>query len=198
MATRVAVLASGRGSNLRALHEYLTHDSRSRGVRVTLVLADRPDAGALSFATEHKINAVTMDEGTGESVGLAMQLQQHEIDLVVLAGFLKLVPSGVVKAYKGAMINVHPALLPAFGGKGMHGHHVHAAVLAAGVRESGCTVHLCTDEYDRGEIVVQQRVPVLPGDTEDTLAARVFAAECEAYPLAIETLWRRLQAMPQR
>jgi formyltetrahydrofolate-dependent phosphoribosylglycinamide formyltransferase len=191
MATRVAVLASGRGSNLRALHEYLTHDSRSRGVRVTLVLADRPDAGALTFAAEHKINAVTMDEGTGESVGLAMQLQQAEIDLVVLAGFLKLVPSGVVKAYKGAMINVHPSLLPAFGGKGMYGKKIHEAVLVSGARVTGVTVHFVDEQYDRGPIIAQWPVPVFGDDTVDTLAARVLRVEHLLLPRVVAAVGRK-------
>jgi len=185
------VLASGRGSNLRALHEYLRHDSHSRGVRIALVLADRPDAGALTFAAEHRIPAVTMDEGTGESVGLAMQLTDHQIDLVVLAGFLKLVPSGVVRAFRGRLVNVHPALLPAFGGKGMYGKHVHEAVLKSGARVTGVTVHFVDEQYDRGPIIAQWPVPVFADDTVDTLSARVLRVEHVLFPRAVAAVARK-------
>ncbi len=191
MTTRVAVLASGRGSNLRALHDYLTHDIRAREVRVTLVLADRPDAGALAFAGEQGIPAFTMDEGTGESVGLAMQLREHTIDLVVLAGFLKLVPSGVVRAYRGRLLNVHPALLPAFGGKGMFAKRVHEAVLASGTRVSGVTVHFVDEHYDRGPIIAQWPVPVFADDTPDTLAARVLRVEHLLLPRVVAAVARK-------
>ena len=191
MATRVAVLASGRGTNLRALHEYLQHDARSRGVRITLVLADRPDAGALQYAAERRINAITLDEGTGASVGLAMQLREHEIDLVVLAGYLKMVPSGVVKAYRGALVNVHPALLPAFGGKGMYGKHVHEAVLKSGARVTGVTVHFVDEEYDHGPIIAQWPVPVFSDDTVDTLSARVLRVEHVLMPRAVAAVARK-------
>ena len=109
---------------------------------------------------------------------------RHPVDLVIMAGFLRrwIFPA----AYEGRVLNIHPALLPKYGGKGYYGHHVHEAVLKAGEKESGCTVHFADHHYDRGPILVQKRVPVLPGDTPDTLAARVFEAECEAYPEAIE------------
>jgi formyltetrahydrofolate-dependent phosphoribosylglycinamide formyltransferase len=191
MATRVAVLASGRGTNLQALHEYLQQDTRSRGVRITLVLADRPDAGALQYAAGHRINAITLDEGTGASVGLAMQLREHEIDLVVLAGYLKMVPSGVVKAYRGALVNVHPALLPAFGGQGMYGKHVHEAVLKSGARVTGVTVHFVDEEYDHGPIIAQWPVPVFSDDTVDTLSARVLRVEHVLMPRAVAAVARK-------
>jgi len=191
MATRIAVLASGRGSNLRALHDYLKRDPRSRGVSIALVLSDRPDAGALAFAAEQGIAAITMDEGTGESVGLAMQLRDHRIDLVVLAGFLKLVPSGVVKAFRGRLVNVHPALLPAFGGKGMYGKRVHEAVLAAGARVTGVTVHFVDEHYDRGPIIAQWPVPVFGDDSVDTLAARVLRVEHLLLPRAVAAVARQ-------
>ena len=114
---------------------------------------------------------------------LATTLDRHAIDAVVLAGYLKLLR--VPAAYRGRIVNIHPALLPKFGGKGMHGDHVHAAVLAAGETETGCTVHLVDDTYDTGKVLLQKRCPVLKGDDVRTLAARVFGAECEAYPEAI-------------
>ncbi|HEX6910477.1 MAG TPA: formyltransferase family protein, partial [Longimicrobium sp.] len=121
---------------------------------------------------------------------LADALQAHRIDLVVLAGWLQLVPSEVVARYHGRMVNVHPALLPAFGGHGMYGMRVHRAVVASGVRVSGATVHLVDERYDEGAIVAQWPVPVLPGDTPERLAARVLAVEHRILPLAVEALAR--------
>jgi phosphoribosylglycinamide formyltransferase 1 len=114
---------------------------------------------------------------------LATTLDRHAIDAVVLAGYLKLLR--VPAAYRGRIVNIHPALLPKFGGKGMHGDHVHAAVLAAGETETGCTVHLVDDTYDTGKVLLQKRCPVLRGDDVKMLAARVFEVECEAYPEAL-------------
>lgn len=191
MATRVAVLASGRGSNLRALHEYLSHEVRAREIKVALVLSDRPDAGALAYAAESGMAGAALDAGTGESVGLMMHLKEHEIDFVVLAGFLKLVPSGVVRAYRGRMLNVHPALLPAFGGKGMYGRRVHEAVLATGARVTGVTVHFVDDQYDRGPIVTQWPVPVFHDDTADSLGARVIRVEHLLLPRTVAAVARK-------
>ena len=191
MTTRVAVLASGRGSNLRALHEYLSHEVRARDVKVALVLSDRADAGALVYAAENGIAAAPLDAGTGESVGLVMHLKEHEIDFVVLAGFLKLVPSGVVRAYRGRILNVHPALLPAFGGKGMYGRRVHDAVLASGARVTGVTVHFVDEQYDRGQIISQWPVPVFADDTADSLGARVLREEHLLLPRTVAAVARK-------
>jgi phosphoribosylglycinamide formyltransferase-1 len=112
----------------------------------------------------------------------------HSPRLVCLAGWLHLLP--IPDDFRQRVLNIHPSLLPSFGGKGMYGHHVHEAVLRSGVTESGCTIHFADDTYDTGPIVLQKRVPVLVGDTPETLAARVFAAECEAYPEAIAQVAR--------
>jgi len=112
-------------------------------------------------------------------------LRQRHVDLIVLAGYLKLVPPAVIAAYRDRIINIHPALLPSFGGPGMYGLRVHQAVLASGVKVSGCTVHLVDEEYDRGPILAQSRVPVLPGDTAETLAARVLEAEHRLLPAVV-------------
>ncbi len=119
-------------------------------------------------------------------------LRRERIDLVVLAGYLKLV--SIPEGYQRRVINIPPALLPDFGGPGMHGHHVHDAVLKAGRTESGCTVHYCDAHFDSGEVILQRRCPVHPGDTPDSLAARVFALECEAYPQAITRVLATLPA----
>jgi phosphoribosylglycinamide formyltransferase-1 len=185
MSTRLAVLASGRGSNLRALHEFLTRGERSKIARLSLVLSDHADAGALAYARAHDVAAAPIDGGTLGGDRLLAELRSHRVDLVVLAGYMRLVPEVVVHAYRGRMVNVHPALLPAFGGRGMYGSRVHAAVIAAGARVSGATVHFVDERYDHGAIIAQWPVPVLSADTSQALAARVLRVEHALYPPAI-------------
>ena len=178
---RVAVAVSGRGSNLEALLDRLTDDAPAR---VALVLSNKADAGALERARARNVpTAVLKDPADGEE--WLQHLRQASIDLLVLAGYLKLVPRAVVTGYAGRIINIHPALLPAFGGPGMYGARVHAAVLASGSAESGATVHLVDEEYDRGEILGQARVPVVTGDTPDSLAARILQIEHQLLPAAV-------------
>jgi formyltetrahydrofolate-dependent phosphoribosylglycinamide formyltransferase len=178
---RVAVAVSGRGSNLGALLDRL---GEAAPARVVLVLGNAAEAGGLQRARAAGVPAVALrDHGDGAE-WLAL-LAAHRVELLVLAGYLKLVPAAVVAAYRGRILNIHPALLPAFGGAGMYGRRVHEAVLASGVRESGCTVHLVDEVYDRGAILAQRRVPVLPGDTVDALAARVLAEEHRLLPDAV-------------
>jgi phosphoribosylglycinamide formyltransferase-1 len=177
----VAVAASGRGSNLEALLRVL---GPSAPARVVLVLSDRPDAPALALAAAAGIPSVVLRDPSDSQEWLGA-LQHHAVELVVLAGYLKLVPSDVVARFRGRIINVHPALLPSFGGKGMYGRRVHEAVLASGARESGATVHLVDELYDRGAILGQARVPVLPGDDPERLAARVLEVEHRLLPAAV-------------
>lgn len=181
MTMRVAVAASGRGSNLEALLRVLEADAPAR---VVLVLSNRSDAGALSSARALGVATEVLDEPSSADEWLE-RLTRHRVDLLVLAGYLKLVPPGVVSRYRDRIVNVHPALLPAFGGPGMYGRRVHEAVLASGARESGATVHLVDEVYDRGAVLAQGRVPVLPGDTPETLAARVLAVEHRLLPAVV-------------
>jgi phosphoribosylglycinamide formyltransferase 1 len=181
MPMHVAVAVSGRGSNLEALLRVLGPDIP---VRVVLVLSNRPDAPALEVALANRIPSVALQD-PADSAEWFEALQRHAVDLVVLAGYVKLVPSDVIARYRGRIINVHPALLPSFGGKGMYGRRVHEAVLASGARESGATVHLVDEVYDRGAILGQARVPVLPGDDPDRLAARVLEVEHRLLPAAV-------------
>jgi formyltetrahydrofolate-dependent phosphoribosylglycinamide formyltransferase len=181
MPMRLAVCVSGRGSNLLALLDALAPD---RQADVVLVLSNRPDAPALERARERGIPAVGLTDYRDSAEWLA-RLQAARVDLVVLAGYLKLVPAPVIAAYRGRIVNIHPALLPDFGGPGMFGHHVHEAVLQSGVPVSGATVHLVDEKYDRGAILAQARVPVLPGDTPEILAARVLRAEHALLPAVI-------------
>jgi formyltetrahydrofolate-dependent phosphoribosylglycinamide formyltransferase len=141
-----------------------------------LVLSNRAAAGGLERARAQGVPAVILADPASGAEWVA-HLEEHRVDLIVLAGYLKLVPRDVVAAWRGRIVNVHPALLPAFGGPGMYGARVHRAVLESGASESGATVHLVDEEYDRGAILAQERVPIVPGDTPDTLAARVLTAE---------------------
>ena len=178
---RLAVCVSGRGSNLVALLEAL---AGSPAAEVVLVLSNKADAPALDRARARGIPAQAF--GNFRDAGEWLELlTRHRVDLVVLAGYLKLVPAGVISAYRGRILNIHPALLPDFGGPGMYGHHVHEAVVRSGVPVSGATVHLVDEEYDRGEILGQARVPVHPGDTAATLAARVLEAEHRLLPAVV-------------
>jgi phosphoribosylglycinamide formyltransferase 1 len=185
MPSRLAVLASGRGSNLQAIVDHFDNLARERVAKVVLVASNRADSPALIRAATASIDIAhfnAADDGT-ELLDL---LKKHRIDLVVLAGYLKRIPSKVIREYSGRIVNIHPALLPAFGGEGMYGVRVHQAVIASGAKESGVTVHLVDDEYDRGPIVAQWRVPVEPSDTADKLAARLLNVEHVVFPRTVE------------
>jgi len=185
MPSRLAVLASGRGSNLQAIIEHFDNLARERVAQVALVASNRADSPALIRAATASIDIAHFNSADDGSELLAL-LQTFKIDLVVLAGYLKRIPPKVIREYAGRIINIHPALLPAFGGEGMYGARVHQAVIASGARESGVTVHLVDDEYDRGPIVAQWRMPVNRSDTAESLAARVLSVEHVVYPRAVE------------
>ena len=192
-ARRIGILASGGGSNLQALIDHFGGGSAAGGVargpergvgEIVWVGANRPDAGALGRASRAGIaSAVVTDTENGDAFFAG--LEAAGVELLVLAGYLKRVPAAVVRAFHGRMVNVHPALLPSFGGTGMYGRHVHEAVIAAGVTVTGVTVHWVNDEYDRGAIIAQWPVSVLEGDTPATLAARVLHVEHRLYPLCV-------------
>ena len=185
MPTRIAVLASGRGSNLQAIIEHFDNLARERLAKVVLVASNRADSPALIRAATASIDIANFD-AADDGGQLLELLRKFRVDLVVLAGYLKRIPPAVIREYSGRILNIHPALLPAFGGEGMYGARVHEAVIASGAKESGVTVHLVDDEYDRGAIVAQWRIPVDRSDTPDTLAARVLAVEHVVYPRVIE------------
>ncbi len=185
MTSRVAVLASGRGSNLQAIIEHFDDRGREATARVVLVASNRVDSPALVRAATASIDIASFS-ATDDGTELLALLRKFRIDLVVLAGYIKRIQSSVIEAFAGRILNVHPALLPAFGGEGMYGARVHEAVIAAGAKESGVTVHVVEDEYDRGPIVAQWVVPVLPKDNPESLAARVLKVEHIVYPRAIE------------
>jgi formyltetrahydrofolate-dependent phosphoribosylglycinamide formyltransferase len=188
---RVAVFVSGGGSNLQSLI-----DATKAGIlraEIALVVSSRKKAHGMQRAADAGIDSFVFrfkKYETPEAAGqdLLGRLKDHGIDYVALAGFLSLLPAAVVQAYRNRIVNIHPALLPKYGGKGMYGHHVHDAVLAAGDLESGPTVHIVDEIYDNGQILEQVRVPVLPNDTADTLAARVLQEEHKLYPRVLQKL----------
>jgi formyltetrahydrofolate-dependent phosphoribosylglycinamide formyltransferase len=184
--TRIAVLASGGGSNLQAILDHFAALGAAAPGTIELVASDRRQAGALDKARARSVETVHIADPAGPE--LERLLEARQIDLVALAGFLRLVPAGVVDRYSGRIVNVHPALLPRFGGRGMYGLRVHQAVISAGEKISGATVHLVDNEYDRGEILAQWPVPVLPSDDAGALAARVLNVEHALYPRVVAAL----------
>jgi phosphoribosylglycinamide formyltransferase-1 len=180
---RIAVLASGGGSNLQALIDHFAGAAATAGT-IVWVASDRSASPALDRARAAGIATGVVDAPLDGEALLAM-LEKVETDVVVLAGYLKLVPDVVVRAYAGRMVNVHPALLPSFGGAGMFGRHIHEAVLEHGATLTGVTVHFVDEHFDRGPIIAQWPVPVLPGDDASSLAARVLRAEHRLLPLCV-------------
>lgn len=200
-ALRVAVLASGSGTNLQALLDRF-HGRPDASARVVRVIASRPGIGALERARRadvpHDVLAADgAEDGLPEADRLRDCLASAAPGLVVLAGYLRKIPAGIVARYRGRMINIHPALLPSFGGKGMYGARVHAAVLEAGARVTGVTVHFVDEEYDRGPIIAQWPVPVREGDDAGRLARRTLDIEHRVLPEVVSAFARghfRLEA----
>jgi formyltetrahydrofolate-dependent phosphoribosylglycinamide formyltransferase len=178
---RVAVFVSGSGTNLQALLDACGKESPAR---VVLVAANKKDAKGLERARNAGVDTHFIEDPT-DGAAIVTTLSDYRIDLVVLAGYLKLVPEDVVKAFENRMLNIHPALLPSFGGPGMYGKRVHQAVLDSGATLSGVTVHIVTAEYDRGPIVAQWPVPVRPNDSVESLQQRVLAVEHALLPAIV-------------
>lgn len=184
----IGVLASGRGSNFAALLHRIEED----GIPATIaaVISNNEQAGVLQLAKENNIPGYYIERSqfeTGSEFCQALEaiFDKHGINFLVLAGYLKKIPPRIIQRFAGRILNIHPALLPDFGGKGMYGHAVHEAVLKSGSTVSGATVHLVDEEYDHGPIVLQREVPVLEGDTPDILAARVLQIEHRIYAEAV-------------
>lgn len=182
----ISILASGNGTNAENIIRYFSNEKKAK---VTLVLSNKPQAKVLERAATLGVDAFFFDRSQFYETGeVLMILRRRETDLVVLAGFLWLVPEDVLEAFRGRIVNIHPALLPRFGGKGMYGDRVHRAVLEAGCKESGITIHYVNEKYDSGDIIFQARCPVLPDDDVNTLAERVHALEYKHYPEVISRL----------
>jgi len=186
---RIAVLASGGGSNLQAILDHFASLGESRHGDVVLVASNRPDAGALARAARAIVpHVVLRSPRAPHGADLAETLAAHHVDLIALAGYMRLVPADVTATFVGRMLNVHPALLPEFGGPGMYGERVHRAVLKAGATHSGPSVHFVDEVYDHGAVIAQWPVPVLAGDDEHSLAARVLRAEHLLYPRVVDAV----------
>ena len=185
MSVRIAVLASGRGSNLQALIDHFASLGDKGHARIVLVASNREGAQALDRARNSAIPAHVFD-ATDDGTTLIELLSAHDIKMVVLAGYMKRLPPAVIQAYRGQIVNVHPGLLPEFGGAGMYGAKVHDAVIASGARTTGVTVHLVDEELDHGPTIAQWKIQVRPGDTPESLASRVLSVEHILYPRAVE------------
>ncbi|WP_455665605.1 phosphoribosylglycinamide formyltransferase [Phocaeicola sp.] len=180
---KIAILASGEGTNAERIIRYFLE---KKTVEVALVITNKPQAGVLKRADRLSVPSLVITAG-GFADGEALKvLHRHHIDFIVLAGFLLKVPDAVLHDYPNKIVNIHPALLPKFGGKGMYGARVHEAVIAAGEKESGITIHYINEQYDEGNTIFQATCPVMPDDTPDALAARVHQLEYEHFPRVIE------------
>lgn len=186
-ALKAAAFASGEGTNLQAL---IDHQSANTPWRLSLLVCNHEGAGALRRAQAAGVASAVIPTKDRDPAGVAREtlelLEQHDIEVIFLSGYLRRMPTQVVERFPRRILNVHPALLPAFGGKGMYGINVHRAVIESGARISGPTVHYVDKEYDNGTIVAQWPVPLKPTDTPEELAARVLRAEHRLYPIAAD------------
>lgn len=185
---KLAVFASGGGTNFQTILDEIQRGTISADLR--LCVSDRHDAGALERARRHDVptTVIRPEDDNSEATfsdRLLDRLQTHEVNFVALAGYLRKIPRPVVQAFDQRMVNIHPALLPAFGGQGMYGMNVHRAVIEYGVRWTGVTIHLVDEEYDHGPVVLQQPVRVYPDDSPETVAERVLQVEHQLYPEAL-------------
>ncbi len=186
----IAIFASGRGSNAKNI---INHFKTSDIVKCSLLCTDNPRSGVFALAKEHSLPVLFIEkEYLGDGSYLIDKLQQYAIDIVVLAGYLKLIPSELVASYARRIINIHPALLPAYGGKGMYGINVHEAVIKAGEKISGITIHYVDPQYDRGEIIFQKELLINAKWSANELRKEVLALEHTFYPIIIEEICNKL------
>jgi len=179
----IIIFASGRGSNAQAIIDYFRNTGKAK---VSLIVTNKADAGVLEIARYEHIPFLVVDKQTFKEALFIEQLLEYNPSLIVLAGFLWKIPDTVIHAFPDKIINIHPALLPSYGGKGMYGHHVHNAVIADAKEESGISIHYVNEVYDSGNIIVQARCPVHSNDTADTLAQKIHRLEHYFYPRTIE------------
>ncbi len=186
----IAIFASGTGSNAQNIFNQFKAEPKAH---IALIVSNKDDAGVLEFAEQHEIPYAILgkDEMDDEETVMAA-LEYHKIDFIVLAGYLLLVPKYLIKAFPSRIVNIHPALLPAHGGKGMYGMKVHEAVKAAGDAETGITIHYVNEQFDEGETIAQMRCEVAPNDTADDIRRKVQELEHEHYPQVIKDLVKKL------
>ncbi len=198
MKARLCILLSGRGSNFQAIHQAILSGNLNNAI-IGLVISNKADAPGLQYAKEQGLPALSIrrkDFPDNQALDQAVldHLKTHQIDVVVLAGYNRIISPVLLQAYPQRILNIHPSLLPAYGGPGMVGHKVHEAVLSNQEQHSGCTVHIVTDVVDGGPILAQATVPVLPNDTPESLAERVLLQEHQLYPQTIQAFIQRLVA----
>lgn len=192
MAVNIAIFASGRGSNARKIIEYFNDQ---RGISVALILANRPDAKVLDLGPENGIPTLVLQrKAFYEHRTLLKELKDLQIDYIILAGFLWLIPDYLVRAFPRRILNIHPALLPKYGGKGMYGIHVHRAVAQAGEEESGITIHYVNERYDEGAIIYQATCALNPADEPEDIAKKVLKLEHHYYPRVIHQVIKEQQS----
>ena len=194
---KLAVLISGGGSNLQSIIDSTKNCVLKDIAKVVVVISDNPSAYGLTRAKNENIKAVALDYKNTDKKEyndtVYKFIKESEADLICLAGYLKKIPENIVNEYKSRILNIHPALLPKFGGKGMYGHFVHEAVVKAKEKKSGATVHFADENYDTGSIVIQKEVPVYEADTADDVAKRVLVVEHEIFPKAIKKVIENLK-----
>jgi phosphoribosylglycinamide formyltransferase 1 len=187
---RIAIFASGAGSNAQQIINYFRNSS---AVKVGLIVSNKPAAGVIDIAEKENIPVLLIEkERFFKGDGYLTSLQEYHTNLIVLAGFLWKIPQSLIDAYPRRIINIHPALLPKYGGRGMYGQYVHEAILNAGEMESGITIHYVDEHYDNGDIIFQTACPVLDGDTPELLAQRIHKLEHLHYPIVIEEVLQKL------
>lgn len=184
---RVAVFASGSGTNFQQICEYF--NQKNNDIKIELLIVNKKNAYVLERAKQLNVKSVYFNREDFYSSDKVVEcLKENQIDFIVLAGFLWLIPDNILKEYPNKIINIHPALLPKYGGKGMHGHHVHEAVIAAKEQESGITIHYVNEKYDEGNIIFQAKCSITPEDTADSLAEKIHLLEKEHFPKVIDNL----------
>lgn len=184
---RVAVFASGSGTNFQQICEYF--NQKNNDIKIELLIVNKKNAYVLERAKQLNVKSQYFNrEDFYYSDRVVECLKENQIDFIVLAGFLWLIPDNILKEYPNKIINIHPALLPNYGGKGMHGHHVHQAVIAAKEPESGITIHYVNEKYDEGNIIFQAKCSITPEDTADSLAEKIHLLEKEHFPKVIDSL----------
>jgi phosphoribosylglycinamide formyltransferase 1 len=181
----IIIFASGRGSNAEAIIQYF---KKTGTAKVSLIVCNNPNAGVINIAEQYDIPFLLVDKQTFKERLFVVQIQEYKPSLIVLAGFLWKIPDILITAFSGKIINIHPSLLPKYGGKGMYGHHVHDAVITSGEKESGITIHYVNEHYDEGNHILQAHCSIHEGDNAETLAKRIGLLEHAFFAKTIEYL----------
>ena len=190
---QIAIFASGTGTNAQKIIDHFRNSSR---IKVALIACNKPGAGVLTIAEKENIPTLIIQKEKFFRSGYLNELKEKEIEFIVLAGFLWKIPATLINAYRHRIVNIHPALLPKYGGKGFYGQYVHESVLTAGEKKSGITIHYVDEHYDNGDIILQVTCPVLENDTSESLASRIHELEHLYYPKIIEKLIMDQSGMP--